>query len=67
MKDWRDSVIEFLRKYEDEYFTIDWLSNHFNTTIDVMNDLIEQFEELGMVTHIKLYINSERLYLYKFI
>lgn len=67
MKDWRDNVLDFLRKYEDEYFTIEWLSNHFNTTVDTMADLIEQCEELGMVRDIDLYINLERLRLYKFI
>lgn len=44
MKDWRDNVIEFLRKNDDNYFTIEWLSNYFNTTVDVMTDFIEQLE-----------------------
>lgn len=66
MKDWRDNVIEFLRKNDDNYFTIEWLSNYFNTTVDVMIDFIEQLEELDIIHHISLYINLNRYCLYKY-
>jgi hypothetical protein len=66
MKDWRDDVIEFLRKNDDDYFTVEWLSNHFNTTVDVMADFMEQLGGLDIIHHISLYINLERYCLYKY-
>lgn len=66
MKDWRDNVIEFLRKNDDDYFTAEWLSNHFNTTVDVMADFMEQLEELDIIHHINLYINLNCCQLYKY-
>lgn len=66
MKDWRDNVIEFLRKNDDDYFTIEWLSNYFNTTVDVMTDFIEQLEELDIIHHNSLYINLNRYCLYRY-
>ena len=56
MKDWRDNVIEFLRKNDDDYFTAEWLSNHF----------MEQLEELDIIHHINLYINLNCCQLYKY-
>lgn len=66
MKDWRDDVIEFLRKNDDDYFTVEWLSNHFNTTVDVMADFMEQLEGLDIIHYISLYINLNRYLLYKY-
>lgn len=66
MKDWHDDVIEFLRKNDDDYFTVEWLSNHFNTTVDTMADLIEQLAELEIIHYISLYINLNRYRLYKY-
>jgi hypothetical protein len=66
MKDWRDDVIEFLRKNDENYFTVEWLSNHFNTTVDVMADFVEQLEELDIIYHIGLYVNLEHYWLYKY-
>lgn len=66
MKDWRDSVIEFLRKNDDDYFTVEWLSNHFNTTVDVMGDLMEQLAGLDIIHYISLYIDLNRYRLYKY-
>lgn len=66
MKDWRDNVIDFLRKNDDSYFTVEWLSNHFNTTVDTMADFMEQLGGLDIIHHISLYINSNRYLLYKY-
>jgi hypothetical protein len=66
MKDWRDDVIEFLRKNDDDYFTVEWLSNHFNTTVDVMADFMEQLGGLDIIHHIGLYVNLDHYWLYKY-
>lgn len=66
MKDWRDNVIEFLRKNDDDFFSAEWLANHFNTTIDVMKDLMEQLGGLDIIHHISLYINLNCYRLYKY-
>lgn len=67
MKDWRDSVIEFLRKNDDDFFSAEWLANHFNTTIDVMSDFLDELESVDIIYHQGININLEKQWLYKYI
>lgn len=66
MKDWRDDVTKFLRENDNDYFTVEWLSNHFNTTIEAMADLMEQLAGLDIIHHIDLYINLKHCWLYQY-
>lgn len=65
MKDWRDNVIDLLAKNDDCYFSVEWLANNFDTTIEVMSDFIEHLEELEMIHYINIYINLEKVHLYQ--
>lgn len=67
MKDWRDNVIEFLRKNDDDFFSAEWLANHFNTTIDVMSDFLDELESVDIIYHQGISINLEKQWLYKYI
>ena len=65
MKDWRDNVINLLAKNDDCYFSVEWLAEKFNTTIETMGDFIEQLEGLEMIHYINIYINLEKFHLYQ--
>ena len=65
MKDWRYNVIDLLKRNDDCYFSVEWLANNFDTTIEVMSDFIEHLEELEMIHYINIYINLEKFHLYQ--
>ena len=65
MMDWRDNVIQFLSKYNDDFFSAEWLANHFNTTVDVMKNFLDTLESLDMVYHRDININLEKQWFYR--
>lgn len=65
MKDWRDNVIQFLNKHDDNFFLAEWLANYFNTTISVMSDFLDELEALDIVYHRDININLEKYWLYR--
>lgn len=65
MKDWRDNVIQFLSKHDNDFFSAEWLANYFNTTIDVMSDFLDELESVDIVYHRDININLETQWLYK--
>ena len=67
MKDWRNNVINFLNKNDDDFFSAEWLANRFNTTIDVMRDFLDELESLDIVYHQDININLEKCWFYKYI
>lgn len=67
MKDWRDNVIDFLNKNDDDFFSAEWLANRFDTTVDVMRDFLDELESLDIVYHQDININLEKYWFYKYI
>jgi hypothetical protein len=65
MEDWRYNVIDLLKRNDDCYFSVEWLANNFDTTIEVMSDFIEHLEELEMIHYINIYINLKKVHLYQ--
>lgn len=65
MKDWKDDIIDFMNKNDDNYFTVEWLSNHFNKSKIEIEDLIDTLESLGMIYRQRLYINLENCVIYR--
>ena len=66
MKDWRDNVIDYLKKNDDDYYTIEWLSNFFGTTIEAMEEFFDLVESVEIITRRDININEEKLWIYRY-
>ena len=66
MKDWKDNVIDFLKKNDDNYFTIEWLSYYFNKNVEEIEEFFDLAESLEIITHRDIYINKEKFWIYKY-
>ena len=65
MKDWKDDIIDFMNKNDDNYFTVEWLSNYFNKSKNEIEDLIDTLESLEMIYRQRLYINLKNCVVYR--